>query len=88
MPCAFLGAPTGKKHKVGCVDRYLPEHACLCGERLPFVSKPKRAELKPHHVRQPVAIPGGRCRDLVAKWGEVSCLDCPLYRAGLLIASP
>lgn len=88
-PCVFLGAATGKKHKVGCVNKFLPEHKCLSGERLPFV-KPYRKKRNgaTGRVIEPVAIPGGRCRDLAAAWGEVSCLDCPLYRAALLPAPP
>lgn len=83
LPCAFLGLPTGKRHKVGCVDAYLPEHACGCGERSTEVRESKRrpGELL---VLPPRAVPGGRCRDLDALTGVVSCLDCTFYRAGLL----
>lgn len=84
QPCTFLGRTTGKMHKVGCVDRYLPEHTCLCSERQMFVLVSTSGKVKPHHVRKPVAIPGGKCRDLRDEWGEVSCIDCSLYRAGLL----
>lgn len=80
LPCAFLGEPTGQHHKVGCVNAYLDEHVCLCSERTGKLSR--RGNWLP-----PRAIPGGRCRDLD---GVIlrSCLDCPLYRAGLLSFTP
>lgn len=84
-PCTFLGPPTGKEHKVGCVDKYLPEHACLCGERLVEIKPGVDRKGKPKiRIINPVAIPGGRCQDIQASRGQLSCLDCQFYRVGLL----
>lgn len=86
-PCAFLGSPTGKQHKVGCVATYLTEHFC---------NHPAR-EVVEHHSRRgpqsrvltPRAIPAGRCRDLeIYRGAVVACVDCKLHLAGLLPSPP
>ncbi len=87
LPCVFLGPPTGKEHKVGCVDAYMQEHFCRCPSREPVAIQSRRQTQAT--VMTPKAIPRGRCRDLEIYRGAVlACVDCPHYRAGLLKAPP
>ncbi len=84
-PCAFLGSATGKQHKVGCVSTYLEEH--FCNHPLREVVEINSRRGTQTRVLTPKAIPAGRCRDLEFYRGAVvACVDCPLYRAGLLPA--
>lgn len=82
-PCAFLGSATGKTHKVGCVASYLTEHFCQHPAREVVEIHPRRGTQT--RVLTPKAIPAGRCRDLeIYRGAVVACVDCLLYRAGLL----
>lgn len=86
-PCVFLGESTGKRHKVGCGDKYLDEHFCRCSQRQIVEIKSRKGTQS--KVLTPKAIPRGRCRDLeIYKGAVAACVDCPLYRAGLLTSLP
>ncbi|QDT74529.1 hypothetical protein [Lacipirellula limnantheis] len=78
LPCVFLGEPTGKRHKVGCVATYLAEHYCRCPSREPVEIQSRRQTQS--NILTPKAIPRGRCRDLdVYRGAVVACADCPFF---------